>query len=399
MADYIPPEIALEQRKLERRRKMAELIAQQDPMQGQMVSGIYVAPSPVQGIANLAKAYMGAKAGRNLDKEETDLTAREQQMRADAVSQYSKNRGGVKPNENALSMMRPKSARETAVEAMMSQYPEIKTMGQYDIGRMDTASDMAAQNAHELALQELKNQDPSGTGSSSPYYTPQSTTGGIVAFNNRTGTGELVIGPDGIPLVKDTASPDLQGRIAGAEKAAGEDALLARLPERGELEAKNERLKRLATLQAEYNLKLASTKNGAVSLLDEAKGILEGMVKPTSSGFGTFADAAGAFVGFAPKGSAEADQLRVIGSALVGKVPRMEGPQSNADAELYRENAGRIGDSTIPISRRLAALETVRGLNEKYKYLNLDGTDTGITEQAPQQSLDDMLKQLGVLPQ
>jgi len=77
----------------------------------------------------------------------------------------------------------------------------------------------------------------------------------------------------------------------------------------------------------------------------------------------------------------------------------MEGPQSNYDVQLYQDAAGKIGDSTIPISRRLAALETVRGLNEKYKYLNLDGTDTGMNEQAPQQSLDDILKQLGVLPQ
>ena len=281
----------------------------------------------------------------------------------------------------------------------MSQRPEVQAMGQYRQGRLDTASDTAAQNAHELELQRLKNLDPSGVGSSSPYYTPQSTTGGIVAFNNRTGTGELVIGPDGIPLVKDTASPDLQGRISAAEKGMGEDAMLARLPERGDIEAENERKKRLAALQAEYNLKLAGTKNGSVALVDEAKGLLEGQVKPTNSGLGTFADAAGAIVGFAPEGSEEADKLRVIGAALVSKVPRMEGPQSNYDVKLYQEAAGKIGDSTIPISRRLAALETVRGLQDKYKYLNLDGTDTGMTEQAPQQSLDDMLKQLGVLPQ
>ena len=46
--------------------------------------------------------------------------------------------------------------------------------------------------------------------------------------------------------------------------------------------------------------------------------------------------------------------------------PRMEGPQSDKDVALYRQMAGQIGDSTIPIETRRAALNGIRQLHEKY---------------------------------
>ena len=44
----------------------------------------------------------------------------------------------------------------------------------------------------------------------------------------------------------------------------------------------------------------------------------------------------------------------------------MEGPQSDADVKMYREMAGKIGDRTVPVSSRLAALEQVKTLWQKY---------------------------------
>jgi hypothetical protein len=52
--------------------------------------------------------------------------------------------------------------------------------------------------------------------------------------------------------------------------------------------------------------------------------------------------------------------------ALVSKMPKMSGPQSDKDVLLYREMAGQVGDSTIPVARRQAAAAEVRRLNEKY---------------------------------
>lgn len=92
--------------------------------------------------------------------------------------------------------------------------------------------------------------------------------------------------------------------------------------------------------------------------------------RPTNSMFGSLYDSAGSLIGQSPSGATQADQLKSIGGALVSKVPRMEGPQSDKDVMLYREMAGRIGDDTIPIDRRLAALQTVRQLYAKYEHLN-----------------------------
>lgn len=90
-------------------------------------------------------------------------------------------------------------------------------------------------------------------------------------------------------------------------------------------------------------------------------------VAPTQSMLGSAADWLGSVVGYAPEGAAEADQLRSIGGSLVAKMPRMEGPQSDKDVQLYREMAGQIGDATLPVSRRLAALKIVRDLYAKYE--------------------------------
>lgn len=133
--------------------------------------------------------------------------------------------------------------------------------------------------------------------------------------------------------------------------------------------------------QAEMEAKRQFNMGGINDALNTAERILKGGSKdatlggkqsnaPTQSMAGSAADWLGSVVGYAPAGAAEADQLRSIGGALVAKMPRMEGPQSDKDVAMYREMAGQIGDSTLPTSRRLAALRTVRELYAKYEHLN-----------------------------
>ena len=106
---------------------------------------------------------------------------------------------------------------------------------------------------------------------------------------------------------------------------------------------------------------------------------------PTGSGIGAGLDWVASLVGSAPKGVAEADKLRVIGGILTSKVPRMEGPQSNTDMQLYRETAGQVGDATLPRSRRLAALDTVERLLAKYEKFNRDEPQIGVPGAPPLQ--------------
>jgi hypothetical protein len=70
-----PTDMQTEQQAIERRRKMAEMLQQQalTQDQGQMVSGIYVAPSPFQGAAKLAQALLANKMQSSADTKQAEL--------------------------------------------------------------------------------------------------------------------------------------------------------------------------------------------------------------------------------------------------------------------------------------------------------------------------------------
>jgi hypothetical protein len=128
----------------------------------------------------------------------------------------------------------------------------------------------------------------------------------------------------------------------------------------------------LATKDSDAMAKRRANMEGLGSTITEARSILEGTSEgqkslPTASMSGSFVDFLGGIIGKAPSGATEAQQLKAIGGALVTKMPRMEGPQSDKDVQLYRETAGQVGDDTIPIQRRLAALKTVEKLWGKYE--------------------------------
>jgi hypothetical protein len=44
----------------------------------------------------------------------------------------------------------------------------------------------------------------------------------------------------------------------------------------------------------------------------------------------------------------------------------MEGPQSDKDTALYRQMAGNVADASMPVAQRLASLDTLEKLQQKY---------------------------------
>ena len=87
MADIgtLTPEQMLEQQKILRQQKMAEMLMQQGMQQpqGQMVGGRYVAPSLTQNLAQLANVYMGQRGIEKANQAQIDLAKR---LRADETS-------------------------------------------------------------------------------------------------------------------------------------------------------------------------------------------------------------------------------------------------------------------------------------------------------------------------
>lgn len=98
-------------------------------------------------------------------------------------------------------------------------------------------------------------------------------------------------------------------------------------------------------------------------ILDMARPLVE---KSTGSYLGAAVDKAAQVVGQSTDGGNAAAQLKVLQGALVSKMPRMEGPQSDKDVQLYREMAAQIGDSTVPRQQRMEAMNTLEMLQQKY---------------------------------
>jgi hypothetical protein len=207
----------------------------------------------------------------------------------------------------------------------------------------DKLAEIARHNKAMESIAEMKALIAGTTGQErSPYWQYLPTDKGYVAANTRDPSQVSTVTINGQPIVRATDSPRLQGQIAGAREG-------------GQAQAKRD-----------FNMQ------GIGAIIKQAEDVLGGKQKPTGSGFGTAVDTVTGLVGISPKGAAEADQLRAIGGALVGKMPRMEGPQSDRDVQLYREMAAQVGDSTIPVERRKAALEVVKSLWQKYERLNPD---------------------------
>jgi hypothetical protein len=100
-----------------------------------------------------------------------------------------------------------------------------------------------------------------------------------------------------------------------------------------------------------------------INLAGEAKGILGDASSGLIGGLKTTAAEA---LGMSTDSSKADARLKVISGQLVMNMPRMEGPQSDADRLLYQQMAGDIANPKVPRETRAAALETIVQLQQKY---------------------------------
>ena len=98
-------------------------------------------------------------------------------------------------------------------------------------------------------------------------------------------------------------------------------------------------------------------------LLDEAEKYISGA---TGSMIGSVADTAAGALGVSLPGAQNIARLKTLEAGLVMGMPRLEGPQSNLDQQLYREAAGNIGDPSVPAATKKAAIDTIRRIQNTY---------------------------------
>lgn len=133
----------------------------------------------------------------------------------------------------------------------------------------------------------------------------------------------------------------------------------------------------------------ASAKN-LLPLVAQAEKLIGGA---TGSYLGAGADQGARLFGVATDGAQSIAQLRVLEGNIMMAQPRMEGPQSNMDVELYRQMAAQIGDPTVPTPTKRAALRTIKTLYAKYDQDAPAPADSG----KPQiKSLKDLPKKAGI---
>lgn len=114
---------------------------------------------------------------------------------------------------------------------------------------------------------------------------------------------------------------------------------------------------------ANTNIKKPAMARETLVLLDEADKLID---QSTGSVGGTVVDKGLGAVGLSTKGAQAAAELKVIQASLMTNMPRMEGPQSDKDVQLYREAAGQVGDSMVPNGVKKSAIAQIRRINEKY---------------------------------
>jgi hypothetical protein len=370
--------------------------AQYQAPQGRMVGNIYVAPNPLEYLAAGLRSLGGMRGQQMAQEEITQIGGEKQKAMANAIRGFTEKAlgrpaevlppdvaGPPRPAEpqdmpgafRALMSAPDAGYRQMAMQGI-SRIPELEAAAAQRVedrafrqqeaetarqARMDQLrfqqesrmAELQARNASAAEQAEMQRQfqremvelrrsmQPQQQG----YYQFIGTPQGIAVGNART--GELSLGTiNGQPVIKASDDPTLQGAITGAEVGARKEA-------EGKAEARGDVRKAQLFLNQ----------------LTQAENILK--QSPTQSGVGAALDAAGRLIGVSTTGAQQAGKLEALSGWLVANVPRMEGPQSNFDVQNYMTMAGKIGDRTVPVAERLAAVQEIRRLQEKYRDVGL----------------------------
>jgi hypothetical protein len=161
------------------------------------------------------------------------------------------------------------------------------------------------------------------------------------------GDGLYMVYPNGsaVPINSPTGQPVVKSTTTAAQQSAKSE--------------ENTRIQRVETI------------------IPEIRALLS---KATGSYLGAGADLLANTVGISTEGAKATAQLKTLSGQMVAVMPKMSGPQSDKDVAMYKDMAGNLSDPTIPIETRLAALETIEKLNEKYKVLNSGGIPATIAK-------------------
>ncbi|WP_313217557.1 D-Ala-D-Ala carboxypeptidase family metallohydrolase [Stenotrophomonas sp.] len=176
---------------------------------------------------------------------------------------------------------------------------------------------------------------------------PRSGGGGVNMFAGRR--------PEDEAAAVEAAKLNVQQQFLPQELGMRTDAAIRQEAGKAAVSAQADRNKTMATRERDANT--------ALELLDQAERLLP---SATGSLAGAVYDRGLGIIGRSTEGAQATAGLKAIAGQLTSKMPRMEGPQSDKDVQLYKEMAGDLANDTLPIATRQAALRQIRALQQKY---------------------------------
>ena len=358
---------------LEEQKRTAEKLREMgmDTPQGQMVSGIYVAPSWTQYMSQALKQGMGAYQAK---KAEEGIKAAGEERQA-KIAEYLKNM--------------PTAQQETTLETPTTDQQQTyqQLYGENTFGQIPQVQG-AIPEGQNIPIATTTTKEP--TLEDYARYAMQGQDLSPEAANLAMGIGRMRYESS---QAEQARKEKMQERRDELARKAEEDRI-----RRQEMFGQQESMARLAASlrpapqpQAPVAVmgpdgqpvyvapsqaygarpyeKGAAGPTQHISDAKESNALLDQVEKvgpiATSSGIGAARDYALGLIGQSTEAANASASMKVLGASLTAKVPKMTGPQSDKDVAMYKEAAGNIADPMIPWSRKQAAIKTIREINNR----------------------------------
>jgi len=423
MADIgtLNPEQMLEQQKILRQQKMAEMLMQQGMQQpqGQMVSGRYVAPSIFQNLAGLANTYVGQRGIERADDAQLKLAQSIRQQGVQDTERLMNTfggrpavEGGVYGPDNKLTMqttadmvgpqgeLTPQYRKVAPVAAVASNpklaYAEAINMTSpqarallpflaaeaFKKPKWEKASftDEKTGKTRE-GVYDANSPDPIGSfqiGGVKPEMSAyerqslnlragdQAISSANLYYNTGMGAGGGGV-PTGMPMGAPKGNVLVGNMPIGnaPQPATNTSAVTAQPQYKYNPALSPKRNEELAIKFYEKQDINTSNAKENFDLLKSASTLLSSEA-PSSGRLSNIVTGTGEIFGISGEASKADAQLNLLSGALTMKQPRFEGPQGVLDVILYQKLAGDLGNPNIPIPSRLATIDQMVNLQKKY---------------------------------
>ena len=355
----------------DQRTRLAEMLraAGQNQPQGQMVSGWYVPPSWSQNLNTVMQGAVGTYMGAQLDEERKAKTAELlrdlSQGKAVEPIPAVQNFNGMGQSTEQTPI--PQQAPQNELERLTRRAPQSTEMSQ-----VSPAMAPKQEQRYIPLTEEEKIGKVMELAQYNPYAAQIWSTQDAARQARLSKAEERAMDRE---FKREQLQQQLEGRrdmmqLAASLRPAPQEPLVAVMGKDG-----NAQLipRSQAVGMTPYNASGAAAGSPSAKQRDASEAVdivlkAAPLVRQsTGSGTGAAVDWTGKMLfGASPKGADVAAQLKVLGGQLVSKMPKMSGPQSDKDVQLYKEMAGQLGDPTVPHSQKEAALQTIYDINAKY---------------------------------